>query len=103
LALLAISLHANGFAIAMVFFGAAMLPLGYLIYRSRYLPKPIGVLLMIAALGYMFNSTAGFLAPPLADALFPWTLLPGFVAEVALCLWLLLKGVDLNKWPTREA
>jgi hypothetical protein len=51
---------------------------------------------------FLINSTAGFLAPPLADALFPWTLLPGFVAEGALCPWLLLKGVYLEKWPTRQ-
>lgn len=98
LALLLFKPHANGYVICLAFFGFGLIILGYLIFRSGYFPRFLGVLLLIAGSGYLFNSFARFLAPPLADALFPWTLLPGFIAEWALCLWLLFKGVDLAEW-----
>jgi len=98
LALLMFKLHGSGFTISMVFFAIALIILGYLIYKSGYFPKALGILVMLSGPGYLFNSYARFLAPPLADALYPWSLLPGFVAELALCLWLLIKGVDLSKW-----
>lgn len=98
LVLLAMKLHGAGYLVGLVFFGLGLLVLGYLIWKSGYLPRAIGALLLIAGSGYLVNSFARFLAPPVADALFPWSLLPGFVAELALCLWLLIKGVDLRKW-----
>lgn len=98
LSLLMFKLHASGFTISMVFFAISLIILGYLIIRSGYFPKFVGALLLIAGTGYIFNSFARFLAPPVAEALFPWTLLPGFFAELALCLWLLIKGVNLAKW-----
>jgi Domain of unknown function (DUF4386) len=101
LALFMFKLHASGFTVSMVFFGLGLIFLGYLIYKSGYFPKFLGVLLLISGPLYLFNSFARFLAPPVADAFFPWTLLPGFIAELALCLWLLIKGVDLPKWRER--
>jgi hypothetical protein len=83
------------FAVSMVFFGFGLLFLGYLLWRSSYFPKFLGAL---AVPGYIINSYAVFLAPTVANALFPWTLLPGFVAELALCLWLIIKGVNLGRW-----
>ncbi|HSC47977.1 MAG TPA: DUF4386 domain-containing protein [Gammaproteobacteria bacterium] len=101
LVLLAMKLHAAGYLVGLVFFGFGLLVLGYLIWKSDYLPRFIGALLLIAGTGYLINSFARFLAPPVADALFPWSLLPGFIAELALCLWLLIKGVNLAKWQER--
>ncbi len=98
LAYLSLKLHAEGYGISLIFFGVGCEILGYLVYRSGYLPRSIGILLVVAGWGYLFNSFAGILAPSLAASAFPWTLLPGFVAELALCLWLLLKGIDTAKW-----
>lgn len=101
LAMLAFKLHASSYIVSLVFFGFALIILGYLIFRSGYLPRFLGVLLAVAGAGYEINSFARYVAPPVADALYPWTLLPGFVAELALCLWLLAKGVNLAGWRER--
>jgi hypothetical protein len=75
--------------------------LGYLIFRSGYLPKLIGVLMQIAGLCYLTDSFALVLSPPLADRLFPVILLPALVGEASLCLWLLVKGVNVSRWRAR--
>jgi len=69
-----------------------------LIYRSGYLPRAIGVLMQIAGAGYLLDGFALILSPALHSALFPFSLLPAFVAESALCLWLLIRGVDVRRW-----
>ena len=87
-----------GFGIGLIFFGFECLVLGYLIFRSCYLPKILGVLMQIAGLCYLINSFALILAPAVAGALFPWVLLPAFIAELSLALWLLVKGVNVQRW-----
>jgi hypothetical protein len=70
-----------------------------LIHRSGYIPRAIGFLLVVGGAGYVIFSLTQILSPPLAArVLFPWIILPAFVAELALCLWLLVKGVDAGKW-----
>jgi hypothetical protein len=103
LALLAMKLHGDGYAISLVFFGFACLALGYLIFRSSYLPRTLGVLLAIAGAGYLINSFAHFLNPALAARLFDAVFIPIFVAELSLALWLLVKGVDTAKWEARAS
>ncbi|SFU69797.1 DUF4386 domain-containing protein [Pseudoduganella namucuonensis] len=98
LSYVAIRMHAFGFGIGLVFFGCACLARGYLIFLSGYLPKALGVLMALAGLCYLINSFAMLLAPALARAIFPAILLPPFVAELALSLWLLAKGVDVAGW-----
>jgi len=73
-------------------------------------PKALGVLMQIAGLSYLTNSFALPLAPTFADRIFPAILVPAFVGEASLCLWLLVKGVNVEKWklqasaqPTRSA
>ncbi|HXN03587.1 MAG TPA: DUF4386 domain-containing protein [Candidatus Acidoferrum sp.] len=95
--------HTNGFGVALIFFGCVCLVDGYLIFRSGYLPRVIGVLMQIAGLCYLANSFALILSPSLAQRLFPAILLPAFVGEASLCLWLLVKGVNLSKWNARTA
>ena len=90
-----------GFGVGLIFFGFECLVIGYLIFRSGYLPRALGVLMPIAGLCYLTNSFALLLAPALAARLFPWVLLPCFVAETSFCLWLLVKGVNVPRW--REA
>jgi Domain of unknown function (DUF4386) len=87
-----------GFGIGLIFFGFACLVYGYLIRRSGYLPKTLGVLMQIAGMCYLTNSFALLLAPTVADAIFPAILVPAFVGELSLCLWLLVKGVNVPKW-----
>jgi Domain of unknown function (DUF4386) len=101
LAAFALRLHGDGYAISLVFFSFACLALGYLIYRSGYLPKAIGVLLLIAGVCYFVNSFAHFLAPAVGATLFPALFVPIFIAELSLALWLLVKGVDAAKWRAR--
>lgn len=103
LAYMAVRSHGFGFAIALIFFGCVCPLLGMLIHRSGFLPRAVGVLMMIAGASYLVDGFALILAPPLADALFPWILLPALIGEGSLCLWLLFKGIDLAKWNARVA
>ena len=94
--------HDYGFGFGLIFFGAACLVVGYLIFRSGYLPRAIGVLMQVAGVCYLANSFALVLSPALASKLFPAIMLPPFVAETSLALWLLFKGVDVTKWELRR-
>ena len=91
LAYLSLRLYDYGFAISLVFFGCCLSLYGYLIFRSGYLPRILGVLMQIAGVCYLINSFALLLAPAFADRLFPLILLPSFIGELSLCLWLLLR------------
>lgn len=98
MALLSLKGHSVGFGLALIFFGLSCLILGYLIFKSGFLPRALGVLIAIAGACYLLNSFALVLSPPLASALFPTILLPAFVGELSLALWLAVRGVDLPKW-----
>ena len=87
-------MFANGFGMGLVFFGGFCIAIGTLIARSRFLPRLLGLLMVLAGVCYIANSFAGFLSPALGARLFPWILLPCLVAELSLALWLLVKGVD---------
>ena len=98
---LAIRTHSHGFGVALLLLGFCFLIHGYLIFRSGYLPKVLGILIQVAGLCYLTNSFALILAPALANRLFPAILLPAFVGEASLCLWLLVKGVNVPIWNER--
>ena len=98
LAMLSLDAHAYGYAIGLVFFGFQCLVLGYLVHRSRYVPRILGILLVIAGLGYLIDSFGRTLLPDYADyaATFSTVVfVPAFVGELAFCLWLLFKGVRI--------
>lgn len=97
LALLFLQLHALGSTISMVLFGAYNLLIGYLIFRSTFLPRILGVLLAISGLCYQINCFANFLFPKFAAHLVPYILIPG-LAELLLALWLLVMGVNPQRW-----
>jgi hypothetical protein len=97
LSYLAIKAHGVGFGIGLIFFGVACLVRGYLIFRSGYFPRPLGVLVFVAGLSYLTNSFALLLAPSIAALIFPGVLIPAFVGELSFCLWLIVKGVDLEQ------
>ena len=94
LSYVAIEAHGYGFAIGLVFFGFACLVRGHLIVRSGFFPRTLGWLLQIAGLSYLTNSFALLLAPSFAAAIFPGVLVPAFIGELSICLWLIVKGVD---------
>jgi hypothetical protein len=96
-AYMTLSLQSIGFAVALTFFGCTCIARGYLIYRSRFLPRFIGVFLAIEGVCYLINSFGLFLAPEFAARFFGILLVSG-LAEVLLCLWLLVRGVNVTKW-----
>lgn len=98
---LALRVHSYGFGVGLIFFGFACLVYGYLIFRSGYFPRIFGILLQIAGLSYLTNSFALLLAPTFAALINPAILLPAFIGEMAFCLWLLLKGVNIEQWEKR--
>ncbi len=93
-----LSLQDIGFDINQVFFAFYLLAAGYLVVRSTFLPRVLGVLMVIGALCYLTNSFATFLAPGFAARLIPYILLPPLVGEGSLCLWFLLVGVNAQRW-----
>ncbi len=103
LSYLAIQLHSYGFGIGLIFFGFTCLIRGYLLYKSSYFPAPIGIALQLAGASYLINSFALILAPDVAQTLFPAILIPAFVGELSLALWLLIKGVNLPQWQQKVA
>jgi hypothetical protein len=78
---------------ALVFFGVYCLLVGYLIFRSTFLPRALGALMAIAGLGWLT-----FVSKPLVESWFPYNLAPGIVGEGVLTLWLLFAGVDVRRW-----
>src|ERR1700704_2567614 len=86
------------YSLHTVFFGFDILCMAYLVLRSTFLPKAIGVLLAIDGLAYLVYSFAYFLAPGFAAQLVPWIQLPALIGEGSLCLWLLVVGVDVERW-----
>lgn len=97
LAFLFLDLHAHGYDLGLIFFGASSLALGALIFRSGYLPRVLGILIAGAGAVYLAGSGIRFLAPGYSDAFMAAYLLP-VVAETALAIWLLLKGVERDGW-----
>jgi hypothetical protein len=97
--LLSIKMFERGFDVALVFFGFHCLAIGWLIYRSRFLPRFLGVLLLIAGLGYLFGTFGRLVVPALALPFDVQVL--SYVAEMVLCLWLIVIGVNAERWKAR--
>ena len=96
LARLALKWHDVGFGIGLTFFGFALAMEGALMVRSTYFPRWLGALYALAGVCYLVNSYATFIAPSLP--VFPYILFPCLVGEGAVALWLLIVGVDAEKW-----
>jgi hypothetical protein len=101
LANLALESHDLVFNIALIFFGFACLVEGYLLYKSGYFPKFIGILMQLAGACYLVSCFAALFAPALSNLITPLILLPSLIGELSYCLWLLIKGVDIGKWNER--
>ena len=99
LAYLFVRLHSYGISIAFIFSGLWLLPLGYLVFKSGFLPKILGVLLIIGGFGYLIDVFAEFLFPGsnLSIGLFTG------LSEIFFLLWLLIKGVNVEQWKVAES
>jgi hypothetical protein len=98
MAYLSIKLHALGYNIALVFFGFYEVLLGYLIFRSTFMPRLLGVLVGIAGLAFLAGSLTAFLWPARPGSLTNYELAVDGVGELSLMLWLLVMGVNARKW-----
>ena len=100
LTLLSLKLFGLGASIFTVFYGVGWLLRGYLIYRSEYLPKFLGILMTIGGLAFVVGNFAFVLAPSAPAGWLMALIMPGFLA---LAIWLLTKGVDPAKWEQQAA
>jgi len=97
-AMLFLGLYKDGALIAEIFFGLWLFPLGWLFFKSGFMPKTLGILLMAGCFGYLADSFAGLVVPDWQALTKQGVLLPAF-AELATLFWLLVFGV---KRPSRE-
>jgi hypothetical protein len=98
LSLVSLKINSQGAAIALIFFGFETLLRGWLIFRSEFLPRFLGVLSMVGALGWLT-----FLWPPLGSRAFMGVALFAIVGVILTTGWLLIRGVDDAKWRARAA
>jgi hypothetical protein len=98
LSYISVQLQDAGLLISFAFYGLDELLSGFLIFRSRFLPRVIGVLLAISGLCYFSHSFLGFLAPSLDARLFPYILFPCLPGEGLSSLWLATVGLNVAKW-----
>lgn len=94
LSVYALKVQSQGYAIGLCFFGFYCLLIGYMIIISSIVPRVLGYLYALAGLCYLINSFTLFLSPGFDNPLFPYVLMPCFVGELFLSLWMLIKGVD---------
>jgi hypothetical protein len=94
---------ANDYVILIwgLFFALHLVLLGWLVYRSGFFPKIAGVLLVLAGIGYFAQSFGTIVAPNLSEVLSTVVLVLAIPGELVFALWLLIKGVDEQKWQAR--
>lgn len=98
LALLFLKVNDRGAAVSLAFFGFYAFLTGYLILRSTFLPRFLGVWSILAGFGWLT-----FLYPPLGYRLFNYLAIFGFLGAAALILWLLIVGVNVQRWKEQAA
>jgi hypothetical protein len=89
----ALRLQPQGLNIALVFHGFYCILLGYLIFRSTFLPRILGALMAFAGLGWLT-----YLSTPVVNHLSPYNLASGLLGDVSVYLWLLVMGIDVQRW-----
>jgi hypothetical protein len=89
-----LALHEHGIHIAGIFWGLWLFPMGYLVYKSTFMPSIIGILLMIGCVGYVADFGFYLLLPESGIEVSAYT----FWGEIAILFWLLIKGVDIGAW-----
>jgi phosphoglycerol transferase MdoB-like AlkP superfamily enzyme len=94
----ALELHLWGVNIALIFHGLYCLLIGYLVFRSAFLPRTLGVLMAIGGMAWLTD-----LSTPLTNHLSPYNVVCGFVGEGLLMLWLLVIGLNSQRWNTHAS
>lgn len=89
-----IELHQHGIMIAQIFWGLWLLPMGLLIINSEFIPKILGILMLVAGIGYLIDVFTWFIFPSFEVEFSAFT----FWGEILLPLWLVIKGVELSNW-----
>ena len=97
LSLLSLNIQSQGYAIGLVFFGFYCLIVGYVIYKSKFLPKIFGILYALTGLCYLINSFTMFLSKGFENPLFMYLAIPILIGDLSFCLWLPIKGVDTSE------
>lgn len=96
-ALVLIKLYGQCYNTSLIFFALYGVLTGYLAYRSTFLPRVLGIAFIVAGIGWLV-----FIWPPLAKALYPWMLATG-LGEGVFALWLMIKGVNVERWREQAA
>jgi hypothetical protein len=102
-ALTFLNLSALANDMGLAFFGLHVLTIGYLIRRSAFLPRILGTLLLITGVCYLTNGFANFLSLPFRAYLLPFVAAGGLLGEGSLTVWLLVKGVNVQRWQAMAA
>jgi hypothetical protein len=97
LSLFFLKLQSQGYGISLLLFAFYFPLIGYLVYKSNFLPQILGFIYTLAGVGYLVNSLAMFLYPHLAGYLFPYVLLPALIGETSMSLWLIFRGLKEPK------
>jgi hypothetical protein len=95
-----LALQAIGYNVHQVFYDGYLLSAAYLVFRSTFLPRALGLVLAFGGVSYLTYNFTAILSPGVATQLAPLVALGG-IAEIALMLWLLLVGVNAQKWKER--
>jgi hypothetical protein len=96
MAMLFLNMHSHGYDLGLIFFGLSNVFLGYLVIKSDYFPGVLGYGLIAAALVYLMGSYTRFLFPDYISFITPAYIVP-LIAELSFCLWLLVKGVKVDR------
>lgn len=92
--MLALESYNNGVLVAHIFWGLWLFPFGNLVYRSGFLPRFIGIMLMLGCIGYLIDFLGYFLVDGYGGSLVSELVgIPASVGEIGICLWLLIKGI----------
>lgn len=95
-AVLFLNIYNNIISISEMFWGLWLLPFGFLIYKSRFIPRILGVLLLLGGTGYITGCITFLLFPIYKSSVDPYTMIFGSAGEITIMLWLLIKGVKNN-------
>ncbi len=93
-----LNLRGAGFDVAGIFWGLWLFPLGWLVYRSGFIPRILGILLMVGCFAYLANSITSLALPQYEDAVSRW-MSPIQLVEMVFMLWLLIMGAQPKSVP----
>ena len=96
LASLFLNFHHQGYLVAQIFFGGWLLPLGYVVYKSSYFPRALGIGLMVGCFAYLAELAGTYVSPTFDSSAVLVLAMPAALAEFSFCLWLLVKGANVR-------